>query len=112
MTCEDISRVQEAVKQVGMEKSVAQYIVKLIRATRNDVRISLGASPRALLTLSRCCQARAYLEGRDHILPDDIQYLAVPILAHRIMLENKAKYSGISAKAVIAEIVKSVEVPV
>lgn len=111
MSCDDIATIQQQVCQVNIETSVAQYLVKLIRATRDDVRIALGASPRALLTLTRCCQARAFINGRDYIIPDDVKQLAVVALSHRIILENKAKYAGIKSGTVVSEIVDSLKAP-
>ena len=111
MSCDDIAKIQQQVRQVNIETSVAQYLVKLIRAPRDDVRISLGASPRALLTLTRCCQARAYIDGRNYIIPDDVKNLAVSALAHRIILEDKAKYAGIKSGAVINEIMDGIKKP-
>ena len=112
ITCEEICKLQEDVKKVEIEKSIASYMVRLIRATRKDPRIRLGASPRALLTLSRCSQARAFVNGRDYVLPDDVKALAVTVLAHRIVLENKAQYSGIKKQSVIQEILNITEAPV
>ena len=112
LNCQDIIQIHELVKKVGLEKSVAEYMLKLIRATRSDSRIMLGASPRALLILSRCCQANAFLEGRDFVLPDDVKRLAKVVLPHRIIIDNKTKYSGVSNFAVISEIVDNMKAPV
>ena len=112
LNCQDIIQIHELVKKVGLEKSVAEYMLKLIRATRADSRIMLGASPRALLILSRCCQANAFLEGRDFVLPDDVKRLAKVVLPHRIIIDNKTKYSGVSSLAVISEIVDTMKAPV
>ncbi|MCF6177517.1 MAG: MoxR family ATPase [Victivallaceae bacterium] len=111
MSCDDIAAIQQQVRQINIETSVAKYLVKLIRATRDDVRISLGASPRALLTLTRCCQASAFIAGRDYIMPNDVKKLAVSALSHRIILENKAKYAGIKSTTVVSEIVDGLKAP-
>ena len=112
ITCVQICRLQDEVKKVEIEKSIASYMVKIIRATRKDPRIRLGASPRALLMLSRCSQAKAFVNGRDFVLPDDVKSLAVTVLAHRLVLENKAQYSGIKKQAVVQEIINQFEAPV
>ncbi|MFA6292973.1 MAG: MoxR family ATPase, partial [Victivallales bacterium] len=112
INCAQICRLQEEVRKVDIEKSVAAYMIRIIRATRKDPRIKLGASPRALLTLSRCSQAKAFLNGRNYVMPDDVKALAVTVLAHRIVLENKAQYSGIRKQSVIMEIVNQIEAPV
>jgi MoxR-like ATPase len=111
INCVQICKLQEEVRKVDIEKSVAAYMVKIIRSTRQDPRIKLGASPRALLTLSRCSQAKAFLAGRNYVIPDDVKTLAVTVLAHRLVLENKAQYSGIKKQSVVLEIVNRLEVP-
>ncbi len=111
INCAQICRLQEEVRKVDIEKSVAAYMIRIIRSTRKDPRIKLGASPRALLTLSRCSQAKAFLNGRDYVMPDDVKTLAVTVLAHRLVLENKAQYSGIKKQSVILEIVNQIEAP-
>jgi MoxR-like ATPase len=112
INCAQICKLQEEVRKVDIEKSIAAYMVSIIRSTRKDPRIKLGASPRALLTLSRCSQAKAFLDGRDYVIPDDVKTLAVTVLAHRLVLENKAQYSGIKKQSIIQEIVSQVEAPV
>lgn len=111
LSCEEITSIQDEVCKIEVEKSVAAYMVRLINKTRNDPRIKLGASPRALLTLSRCSQARAYMQNRSFVIPDDVKKLAGLTLAHRIMLENKEKYSGVTNASVIEDIVERTEVP-
>ncbi len=110
--CEEIAEVQKAVRKVAIEESVGLYAVRIIRSTRNDDRIRLGASPRALLALTRCAQAAAWLDDRDFVLPDDIQKMAVPVLAHRLVLENKAEFAGISSADIVTELVKQIKAPV
>ncbi len=111
LTCEELSAMQDLVKQVDIEKSVAEYMLRIVRQTRNDSRIKLGASPRALLTLSRCAQASAFIKDRKFIIPDDVKKISVNVLAHRIMLDNKSKYSGISKKQVISDIIGRIDPP-
>lgn len=110
--CEQICAIQKEVGNVKIEKSVGHYIVKLIRATRDDMRVKLGASPRALLALTKTSQAAAFLEGRDYLLPEDVKRLAPSVLSHRIILENKIRYSGVSKRDVLLEVLNNVEVPV
>lgn len=110
--CTTICEIQEEVGRVKVEKSVGHYIVQIIRATREDVRIKLGASPRALLALTRVSQAAAFLDGRDFLLPDDVKRLAVDVLSHRLVLENKVRYSGISKREILKSILDKVEVPI
>ena len=81
---------QEAVRGVHVSDALRSYVVSLLVRTREDRRVELGASPRAGLLLLRASKARALMEGRDHVLPDDVRALATPVLAHRIVLEPEA----------------------
>ncbi len=112
LTCDDIRRIQEDVRKVEMEDSLVEYMMTLIRATREAPEIRLGASPRALLTLSRCAQAAAWLNNRDFLKPDDILTLIEPVLAHRLVLTLESKHAGISASSVLEGIVKKIRIPV
>jgi MoxR-like ATPase len=97
---------------VLVEDEVRNYLLHLVRATRNHPDIELGASPRAGLALYRACQARALLEGRDYVIPDDVKLLIEPVLAHRIIPSSAARLRGSSARSVLAEICRQAEVPV
>ena len=110
--CERIVEVQDVVRQVGVEKSVAEYILAIIRKTREHTELRLGASPRAALMHYRASQALAFLRNRDFVLPDDARELAVAVLSHRITVDTKARYSGTDAKRIIMEIIESTPVPV
>ena len=112
LTLADIQKLQQEVREVKIERSVAEYLTRLIRSTREEPRIMLGASPRALITLLRCAQSKAYVNGRDFIIPEDIKSLAVVALAHRVVLENKSRYSGVSRREVVAEVIDRVKIPV
>ena len=112
LTCDDIRRIQEDVRKVEMEDSLVEYMMTLIRATREAPEIRLGASPRALLTLSRCAQAAAWLNNRDFLKPDDILTLIEPVLAHRLVLTLESRHAGISASSVLEGIVKKIRIPV
>lgn len=105
----------EVHKQVGLikvEAPVLDYLLALIEATRNDSRLRLGSSPRGSLALYRVCQAWAFCQGRDYVIPDDLQRLAEPVLAHRLVLDTKTKYSGISKEQIVSELLKQVAVPI
>ena len=109
---QDILELQQQVRDIDVERSVVDYMTKVVRTTRSDTRLRLGTSPRAALILYRTCQALAFLRGREYVLPDDVKELAVPVLAHRIVLDNKANYSGISKADVINDVVNKIAVPV
>jgi MoxR-like ATPase len=106
-----LARLQGEVREVGVEASVLDYIVRLVERTRHDVRLRLGASPRGSLDLRRCSQACAYLAGRDTVRPEDVRRQAVAVLAHRLVLDVKARHGGLTAETVIAEVLRSEPVP-
>ncbi|MDM7996642.1 MAG: MoxR family ATPase [Acidobacteriota bacterium] len=114
MHAEDILEAQTAVRAVRMEESLLDYIMAIIEATRRSEFLMIGASPRGALALHRAAQALAYFEGRDYCIPDDIKQLALPVLAHRVIVSSK--YSSPykrseEAEAILAEILRSIEVP-
>ncbi len=111
MDTDTLARLQTEVREVGVEASVLDYIVRLVARTRHDVRLRLGASPRGSLDLRRCAQAAAFLAGRDAVRPEDVQRQAVPVLAHRLVVEVKARHGGLTGEAVVAEALRSEPVP-
>ena len=88
-----------------------RYIMEIVEQTRKHPEVYLGASPRGSLGLYRTAQARAALNGRDYVLPDDVKHLAVVVLAHRLLLEPAARLKGVTPSAVIQEILNAVPVP-
>jgi MoxR-like ATPase len=96
---------------VRVEPALFHYIVTLVARTRNSAAVSLGASPRAAISLMLIAKAIAATEGRDYLIPDDIKVAAPPILRHRIVLKPEADLEGMTADQVVREIVRSVEVP-
>lgn len=111
LTGDKVVALQQQAAEVKVERSVARYMVDLVEATRGHPSISVGASPRGSLGLFRGCRARALLHGRDFVLPDDVKALAEVTLAHRLVLDVKARYSGVSGTEVIKEIVSQTSVP-
>jgi MoxR-like ATPase len=103
--------MQEAVKQVFVSPAIKRYIVELTRATRDNLDVYLGASPRGSLGLFRSGQVRAALEGRDYVLPDDIKALAEFVLAHRIVINPAARLKNLTAAQIVKEIVQNLPVP-
>lgn len=110
-TGEDVIRMSEAIRQVFVSNAVKRYIVELSTRTRQSQDVYLGASPRGSLFLSRAAQARAALHGRDHVLPDDIKALAVPVLAHRIIVSAAARLRDLGSDRIVQEIVLATPVP-
>jgi MoxR-like ATPase len=103
---DEVRRAQEAAAAVHGSAELRRYVVALAEATRRDPRLELGASPRAALMLFRAAMALAALDGRDHVLPDDVQALAAPVLAHRVLLAPGVPES--ERAAVVADAVESV----
>lgn len=111
ISVEEILEAQAAVRSVYVSDGIKLYIVELTRRTRQHPDVYLGASLRGSLTLYRAGQARAALDGRDFVLPDDIKALAKPALAHRIILSPSARLRDLSADQVVADILENLPVP-
>ena len=99
---------QRQVWDIHVDETLQDYIVRLVTATRNHTDLVLGASPRASLALYKTSQALAALRGRDHALPDDIQYLVPVTLSHRLILKPEAELRGRTGRAVLDEVLKTV----
>ena len=101
----------DAVHEVFVSPALAAYVVDLVSATRTHPHVRLGASPRAALHLIRAARASAALTGRSHVLPDDVQRLAVPVLAHRLVLTTDAHLARANAEAIVGELVARTPIP-
>jgi len=108
---EDIRDLIAAVRQVHVADALKQYVISLVTATRSTPELRLGASPRATLHLLRACRARAALDGRDFAIPDDVQALALPVLAHRLLPSAEALLARQLPEQVLAAIVGKVPLP-
>jgi len=108
---EEILEAQRQVRQVRMVTELKRYILDLVTATRKHHDVYLGASPRGSLTLFRAAQANAALIGRDFVLPDDIKAVAVPALAHRMIIGSAARIRDVDARMIVQEVVASTPVP-
>ena len=107
-----IEQLIATVRQVHVGAAVDAYVLAMVRRTREDEAIELGASPRATLALARAGQARALLDGRDYVMPDDVREMAVPVLSHRLMLASRVELLGKTKPEVLTEIVRQVPIPV
>ncbi|BDZ43849.1 MoxR-like ATPase [Paraoerskovia sediminicola] len=105
-----MTRLAATTRHVHASVAVKEYVVDLVSATRKHPALRLGASPRASLQLLRAARAVAALDGRDHVLPDDVQRLAVPVLAHRLILTTESRLNGIAASDVVQEVVRATPV--
>jgi MoxR-like ATPase len=109
---EDVEAMIAAARAVHVARSVKRYILEVADATRAHQALTLGTSPRAALALLRAARARAVASGRDHVLPDDVQRLAVPVLEHRLVLTPDARARGATRREVVDDVLASVAVPV
>ena len=107
----DLLDVQQAVRRVEVSAELRRYILDLIGATRKHPEVYLGASPRGSLALFRTAQTRAAILGREFVLPDDIKVMAVPALAHRILVGSSARIRDVDARSIVQDILSSVPVP-
>lgn len=108
---ETLIAMQEAIKEVFLSREVRHYIVSLVKASREQEAVYLGASPRGSLALYRTCQARAAIQGRDYVIPDDVKALAKPTLAHRLIISPSARIRGVTGTMVVEELLRTVPVP-
>lgn len=107
----DIIKWKELLNQVFISESIINYIVELVRATRQHSAVSFGASPRATLALYRASRALAMLRGRQFVIPDDVKYIAKFVLVHRISLKREERLRGTTASKIVLEILEMVQVP-
>lgn len=107
----DVVRMQDAVNDVYVDPIIQEYIVKIVRKTREHPDIKLGVSPRGAIGLQRASKAYAFIQGRDYCIPDDVIYLAPYVLGHRLILTQEAKYERRSIDRLIQLILNRVDVP-
>jgi MoxR-like ATPase len=111
VSVDELLEVQEAIKVIFVSPALKRYIVELTHQTRQHPEVYLGASPRGSLALVRTAQARAAMSGRNYVLPDDIKFLAIPTLAHRVILGPGARLRSLTAQQIVEEILGGVPVP-
>ena len=109
---EDVLRLAAQARDIFVEESLGRYVVALLRATRADERLYLGASPRAGIALLRVAKARALADGREYLVPDDVKAIAVPVLSHRLILGPEARAAGLAGADIIADALEKTPVPV
>ena len=109
---EELLELQKLCRRVYVEDTVRNYIIAITGATRGHPDIELGASPRASLGLHLASQSLAAIRGRDYVIPDDVKYLALPALAHRLIPRTEARLRGGKLEAIIDKILSTVPVPV
>lgn len=111
VTKDDLRHCQELIEKIHIKDEILVYIASLIDKTRNNGDLTLGASPRASLAIMRSAKAIAAMNGRDFVTPDDVKYVAFPVLNHRIILTAEREMEGVEAEDIIKEIAESIEVP-
>jgi MoxR-like ATPase len=111
MTSGEFAALRNLASLIRLDPVIVDYAVRLSAATRETPSVQAGAGPRGSLALARCARARALLEGRDFAIPDDIQALAVPVLAHRITLSAESEFEGLSEERIIRDLISRTEAP-
>lgn len=111
LTASGVAQLQQLVETVHISEPVARYVVQLVEATRTSTRTIAGASPRGSLGLLKASRARAAMEGRSFVLPDDVKSLAIPVLAHRLLLLPDQWVRGVKPEQVVAEVLQQVAAP-
>ena len=108
---EELIKIQADVNRVHMDQSVNDYVVSIVRKTRSDPDVALGGSPRATLCLYRAAQAWALYNERDYVLPDDVIKMAVPVIEHRLVLKQEARFKNLTSTEIVHRVVSGIKVP-
>ncbi|HEX5947607.1 MAG TPA: MoxR family ATPase [Acidimicrobiales bacterium] len=111
VTVADVERMASVTRQVHVAPGLKAYLVDVAQATRRSNHLALGVSPRATLALQRVARARAAAQGRGYVIPDDVKALAVPVLAHRLLVTPEAQLQGVTAADALGEVLRGVPVP-
>jgi len=106
-----LAQLSSALDRVAVAEEITRYVVRLVRATRDHAELSVGASPRAAVMLAHAARARAALQGRAYVIPDDVKALAVPVLRHRLTLSPAAEIEGREMEALVADLIERTEAP-
>jgi len=107
---DELRQMQVGVKEIYVDQGVADYIVRLVGATREHADVYLGASPRGSLHLYKAAQAMAAINGRDYVIPDDVKQLAVPVLGHRLIVRSQASLREVDNDAIVREVLATVPI--
>jgi MoxR-like ATPase len=108
---EELKHCQDLIEKIHIKDEIIEYIARLVDSTRNNGDLMLGASPRASLAIMRAAKAIAAMNGRDFVTPDDVRFVATPVLNHRIILTAERELEGVEVEDIIKEIAERVEVP-
>ena len=108
---DEIVRLRETVKKIVVEDKLIKYIAEIIQNTRKSADLYLGASPRASIAILNTAKVKAVIAGRDFVIPEDIQYVAVPAMRHRVILSPEREMEGMTTDEIVASVINQVEVP-
>lgn len=111
MTPEEVLQHRSAMREVKVEDGIVAYVASIVRFTRTNPKVMLGASPRSGIAMLNAAKAWAYLEGRDYVTPDDIKWVARPALRHRLVLAPQAELEGVTSDVIVQETLAAVPVP-
>ncbi len=111
-TVKEVTEIQKAVPEVRISDEIKKYIVELVATTRSHQGLQMGASLRASIALMKCAQALSLIDDCPFVRPEVIHELAAPVIAHRLAMDSEAKFSGLQAEEIVAEILQNIEVPV
>lgn len=109
---EDILKIKDSVSKIRVKESLLGYMEDIVTLTRQEERFTLGASPRAMLALMRASQAKAFLQGRDYVKPDDVKAVAVQVLMHRLVLSSDARLQQSGGEGILRSLINKVNIPV
>jgi MoxR-like ATPase len=110
-SAENVRKLSSYVEKVYVNEDVRAYMVDLVRQTRGLKELKLGGSPRALIHLYKACKAKALLEGRDYVIPDDVKQLTGPVLSHRILLSRESEIEGLKINDMVHKMVDGAPIP-
>ena len=111
LTAEEVVRAQDDVRKTLVSDEIIAYVTGIVKKTRQLKEVRCGASPRAALDLLRACQARAYMEGRDFVIPEDVMAMAETVLSHRLMITAEGRMNRVTGEEIIRRILREVKVP-
>lgn len=109
---DDILDMQNEVDNIFIHNDILEYIVNIVDLTRNYENLQLGASPRAAIDLLKATKAKAYVEGRDYVIPDDVKNMAIPVLSHRLILSPEARIEKKNINEILFDVLNSIYIPV
>jgi MoxR-like ATPase len=112
ITMDELLHLQKQVADVYVDENVKRYIVEMVQQSRANASIYLGVSPRGSVALMKAAQAYAFVHGRGFVIPDDVQFLAPYVLSHRIIVKSEAKFDGLTAEEMVAQMIKRTPVPI